>query len=199
MNRRRDFMQSNRFEINTFEELKCISDQLRMKISMLLIEREMTATEIGKHLNIPKAKIFYHLKELEKYGMVKINRTEVKGSNVYKYYVATHNGFKVNPQLLNEYRDEVSDSTKDMVTSQINRTIDVLNQYGLIMDDEQLISKTVQAKWSQNQFDTFKQKLDALIDEVDQQSNDEDESYYYLNVIGFEMRDKVFNREENDD
>ncbi|WP_323709254.1 ArsR/SmtB family transcription factor [Mammaliicoccus sciuri] len=192
-------MQSNRFEINTFEELKCISDQLRMKISMLLIEREMTATEIGKHLNIPKAKIFYRLKELEKYGMVKINRTEVKGSNVYKYYVATHNGFKVNPQLLNEYRDEVSDSTKDMVTSQINRTIDVLNQYGLIMDDEQLISKTVQAKWSQNQFDTFKQKLDALIDEVDQQSNDEDESYYYLNIIGFEMRDKVFNREENDD
>ncbi|NGX76782.1 winged helix-turn-helix transcriptional regulator [Staphylococcus sciuri] len=192
-------MQSNRFEINTFEELKCISDQLRMKISMLLIEREMTATEIGKHLNIPKAKIFYHLKEIEKYGMVKINRTEVKGSNVYKYYVATHNGFKVNPQLLNEYRDEVSDSTKDMVTSQINRTIDVLNQYGLIMDDEQLISKTVQAKWSQNQFDTFKQKLDALIDEVDQQSNDEDKSYYYLNIIGFEMRDKVFNREENDD
>jgi len=192
-------MQSNRFEINTFEELKCISDQLRMKISMLLIEREMTATEIGKHLNIPKAKIFYHLKELEKYGMVKINRTEVKGSNVYKYYVATHNGFKVNPQLLNEYRDEVSDSTKDMVTSQINRTIDVLNQYGLIMDDEQLISKTVQAKWSQNQFDTFKQKLDALIDEVDQQSNDEDKSYYYLNIIGFEMRDKVFNRKENDD
>ncbi|MEB6232859.1 ArsR/SmtB family transcription factor [Mammaliicoccus sciuri] len=191
-------MQPNRFEINTFEELKCISDQLRMKISMLLIEREMTATEIGKHLNIPKAKIFYHLKELEKYGMVKINRTEVKGSNVYKYYVATHNGFKVNPQLLNEYRDEVSDSTKDMVTSQINRTIDVLNQYGLIMDDEQLISKTVQAKWSQNQFDTFKQKLDALIDEVDQQSNDEDKSYYYLNIIGFEMRDKVFNREEND-
>lgn len=192
-------MQPNRFEINTFEELKCISDQLRMKISMLLIEREMTATEIGKHLNIPKAKIFYHLKELEKYGMVKINRTEVKGSNVYKYYVATHNGFKVNPQLLNEYRDEVSDSTKDMVTSQINRTIDVLNQYGLIMDDEQLISKTVQAKWSQNQFDTFKQKLDALIDEVDQQFNDEDKSYYYLNIIGFEMRDKVFNREENDD
>ncbi len=192
-------MQPNRFEINTFEELKCISDQLRMKISMLLIEREMTATEIGKHLNIPKAKIFYHLKELEKYGMVKINRTEVKGSNVYKYYVATHNGFKVNPQLLNEYRDEVSDSTKDMVTSQINRTIDVLNQYGLIMDDEQLISKTVQAKWSQNQFDTFKQKLDALIDEVDQQSNDEDKSYYYLNIIGFEMRDKVFNRKENDD
>ncbi|MBO3081089.1 winged helix-turn-helix domain-containing protein [Mammaliicoccus sciuri] len=192
-------MQPNRFEINTFEELKCISDQLRMKISMLLIEREMTATEIGKHLNIPKAKIFYHLKELERYGMVKINRTEVKGSNVYKYYVATHNGFKVNPQLLNEYRDEVSDSTKDMVTSQINRTIDVLNQYGLIMDDEQLISKTVQAKWSQNQFDTFKQKLDALIDEVDQQSNDEDKSYYYLNIIGFEMRDKVFNRKENDD
>ncbi|MBV5104932.1 ArsR/SmtB family transcription factor [Mammaliicoccus sciuri] len=192
-------MEPNRFEINTFEELKCISDQLRMKMSMLLIEREMTATEIGKHLNIPKAKIFYHLKELERYGMVKINRTEVKGSNVYKYYVATHNGFKVNPQLLNEYRDEVSDSTKDMVTSQINRTIDVLNQYGLIMDDEQLISKTVQAKWSQNQFDTFKQKLDALIDEVDQQSNDEDKSYYYLNIIGFEMRDKVFNRKENDD
>jgi len=192
-------MQPNRFEINTFEELKCISDQLRMKISMLLIEREMTATEIGKHLNIPKAKIFYHLKELEKYGMVKINRTEVKGSNVYKYYVATHNGFKVNPQLLNEYRDEVSDSTKDMVTSQINRTIDVLNQYGLIMDDEQLISKTVQAKWSQNQFDTFKQKLDALIDEVDQQSNNKNKSYYYLNIIGFEMRDKVFNRKENDD
>jgi len=38
-----------------------------------------------------------------------------------------------------------------------------------------------------------------LIDVVDQQSNDEDKSYYYLNIIGFEMRDKGFNREENDD
>ncbi|HAL10201.1 MULTISPECIES: ArsR/SmtB family transcription factor [Mammaliicoccus] len=191
-------MEQNRFEINTFEELKCISDKLRMEISMLLIEKEMTATEIGKYLSIPKAKIFYHLKELEKYNMVKINRSEVKGSNVYKYYVATHNGFKVNPKLLNHYQNEISDSTKGMINSQINRTIDVLFQYGLITTDNQLISKTIQSNWTEKQFDTFNRKLDLLIEEIDNQQSDESEKIYYLNVIGFEIDDKVFDRKDDD-
>lgn len=191
-------MEQNRFEINTFEELKCISDKLRMEISMLLIEKEMTATEIGKYLSIPKAKIFYHLKELEKYNMVKINRSEVKGSNVYKYYVATHNGFKVNPKLLNHYQNEISDSTKGMINSQINRTIDVLFQYGLITTDNQLISKTIQSNWTEKQFETFNRKLDLLIEEIDNQQSDESEKIYYLNVIGFEIDDKVFDRKDDD-
>lgn len=191
-------MEQNRFEINTFEKLKCISDKLRMEISMLLIEKEMTATEIGKYLSIPKAKIFYHLKELEKYNMVKINRSEVKGSNVYKYYVATHNGFKVNPKLLNHYQNEISDSTKGMINSQINRTIDVLFQYGLITTDNQLISKTIQSNWTEKQFDTFNRKLDLLIEEIDNQQSDESEKIYYLNVIGFEIDDKVFDRKDDD-
>ena len=191
-------MEYNRYEINTFDELKCISDKLRMEISMLLIEKEMTATEIGKKLEIPKAKIFYHLKELEKYKMVKLSRSEVKGSNVYKYYVATHNGFKVNPHLLNVYQEEISNSTKGMMLAQINRTIDVLNTYGLITTDEQLISKTVQAKWSKAQFESFNERLDQLIEDIDKQEKDGSEPLYYLNMVGFEVSDKIFNRQDNE-
>ncbi|MCE5008024.1 ArsR/SmtB family transcription factor [Staphylococcus equorum] len=190
-------MEYKRYEINTFEELKCISDKLRMKISMLLIEKEMTATEIGKKLDIPKAKIFYHLKELEKYNMVKISRSEVKGSNVFKYYVATHKGFKVNPTLLNSYQDEVSSSTKGMITSQIQRTIDVMNDYGLIFNDNQIISKTVQVNWSNKQFEEFNKKIENLIGEIDAQGEDTEKQLHYINIIGFEISDKIFNRKDD--
>ncbi|MES3714466.1 winged helix-turn-helix domain-containing protein [Staphylococcus ureilyticus] len=192
-------MMHNRYEIKTLEELKCISDKLRMEISMLLIEKEMTATEIGKKLNIPKAKIFYHLKELEKYNMVKNSKNEIKGSNVFKYYIATHKGFKVNPNLLNNYQEEVSNSTKGMMSSQIQRTIEVLNGYGLIFDDDKIISKTLQLNWSNKQFKEFNQKLERLINKIDtQEDSDEDEKkVYYLNVAGFEVSDKIFNRKDD--
>lgn len=191
-------MAVHRYEINTFEELKCISDKLRMEISMLLIEKEMTATEIGKKLDIPKAKIFYHLKELEKYNMVKISRSEVKGSNVFKYYVATHNGFKVNPDLLNHYQDEVSNSTKSIISSQVNRTLEVMDEYGLIYGDDQVISKTVQANWDKQQFETFNQKLEQLIEEVDQQRSGDEQQFFYLNVLGFEISDKIYDRQDKE-
>src|SRR5699024_11715139 len=99
---------------------------------MMLIEKEMTATEIGKKLEIPKAKIFYHLKELEKYEMVKLSRSEVKGSNVYKYYVATHNGFKVNPHLLNVYQEEISNSTKGMMLRSEEHTSELQSRFDLV-------------------------------------------------------------------
>lgn len=191
-------MECKRYEINTFEELKCISDKLRMKISMLLIEKEMTATEIGKKLDLPKAKIFYHLKELEKYNMVKISRIEVKGSNVFKYYVATHKGFKVNPTLLNSYQDEASSSTKGMIASQIQRAIDVMNNYGLVYSDDQIISKTVQANWSNNQFEEFNKKIVNLIEEIDTQREDEEKQLYYINIVGFEINEKIFNRKDDE-
>lgn len=191
-------MENKRFEINTFEELKCISDKLRMEISMLLIEKEMTATEIGKKLEIPKAKIFYHLKELEKHNMVKISRNEVKGSNVFKYYVATHKGFKVNSSLLNNYQDEVSSSTKGMIASQIQRTIDVMNDYGLIYNDEQIISKTIQVNWNNKQFKKFNEKIEKLIEEIDSQEEDFEQSIHYINIVGFEISDKIFDRKDDE-
>lgn len=190
-------MEYKRYEINTFEELKCISDKLRMEISMLLIEKEMTATEIGKKLGIQKAKIFYHLKELEKHNMVKINRSEVKGSNVFKYYLATHKGFKVNPNLLNSYKEEVSNSTKGMITSQIQRTIDVMNDYGLIFNDNQIISKTVQVNWSNKQFEKFNKKIESLIEEIDVEEEDTERQFHYLNIVGFEVSDKIFNHKDD--
>lgn len=191
-------MENKRYEINTFEELKCISDKLRMEISMLLIEKEMTATEIGKKLEIPKAKIFYHLKELEKHNMVKISRNEVKGSNVFKYYVATHKGFKVNSSLLNNHQDEVSSSTKGMIASQIQRTIDVMNDYGLIYNDEQIISKTIQVNWNNKQFKKFNEKIEELIEEIDSQEEVFEQSIHYINIVGFEISDKIFDRKDDE-
>ena len=104
----------------------------------------------------------------------------------------------MNPHLLNVYQEEISNSTKGMMLAQINRTIDVLNTYGLITTDEQLISKTVQARWSKAQFESFNERLDQLIEDIDKQEKDGSEPLYYLNMVGFEVSDKIFNRQDNE-
>lgn len=91
----------------------------------------------------------------------------------------------------------MSSSTKGMITSQIQRTIDVMNDYGLIFNDNQIISKTVQVNWSNKQFEEFNKKIENLIGEIDAQGEDTEKQLHYINIVGFEISDKIFNRKDD--
>ncbi|MCE4956827.1 winged helix-turn-helix domain-containing protein [Macrococcoides caseolyticum] len=186
------------FQVNTFEQLKCISDELRMKISILLIEKEMTVTDIAKQLDIPKAKIFYHMKELEKHKMIKMTQQIPEGSNILKYYRATHNGFNINPALINS--DNIHPSKK-IITEQLYRTIQVLNQFGIIEDNQYLISTTQQIRINKNEVTSFKDEINQLINKYSKSIDTEDEmegkeenlsSSYYFNLTAFEITKDIF-------
>lgn len=74
------------FVMDTLEQFRCISDPLRIKIIHALGKEPMTSQMLGEKLDIPRSKIHYHLKELEKNGLVIVSKTEQIRNFIQKFY-----------------------------------------------------------------------------------------------------------------
>lgn len=74
------------YEIETLEQLRAISDMLRIRIVDLLTERPMTVTQLAELLQLAPAKVHYHVRELEKVGLLLLVETREKGGILEKYY-----------------------------------------------------------------------------------------------------------------
>ncbi|MFC1800769.1 S-layer protein [Nanoarchaeota archaeon] len=69
-----------------FGKVKCITSKLAEKIIKLIAQRPMYATELAKELKVHEQKIYYHIRNLEKNGMIKVIKRETKKGAVASYY-----------------------------------------------------------------------------------------------------------------
>ena len=74
------------YELETIEQLRAIADILRIRIIDLLQEHPMTVTQLGDTLGMTPAKVHYHVRELEKVGLLRLVETREKGGILEKYY-----------------------------------------------------------------------------------------------------------------
>ena len=75
-----------RYEIDSVEQLRAIADILRLRIVDVLRDQPMTVTQLGELLEMAPAKVHYHVRELEKVGLLKLVETREKGGILEKYY-----------------------------------------------------------------------------------------------------------------
>lgn len=87
------------YEINTLEQLRAVADTLRIHIIDLLIDHPMTVTQLGEALGIAPAKIHYHVRELEKVGLLQLVEKREKGGVLEKYYQPIARDFSVSREL----------------------------------------------------------------------------------------------------
>lgn len=100
-----------RYEIASIEQLRAIADVLRTRIMELLRERPMTVTQIAEILSLAPARVHYHVRELEKVGLVRLVETREKGGILEKYYQPIARNIVVAADLLLAApTDEVMDS-----------------------------------------------------------------------------------------
>jgi len=86
--------------VRDLETLKTIGDHRRLDILRLLMVQPSTLTRLGVRLDLHPAKVRYHLKLLEKCGLVEfVSSREVRGF-VEKYYRATAEAFFINQVVL---------------------------------------------------------------------------------------------------
>ena len=85
--------QKSIFIIENYEQLKVISDPLRTEMLIFLVEQPHTGQMLAQELNLSRAKILYHLRELEKHKIIQLVRKEERGGNVLKFYQAVARGF----------------------------------------------------------------------------------------------------------
>ena len=88
------------YDLQNVEQLRAIADMLRMRIVDTLRERPMTVTQLGDTLDIAPAKIHYHVRELEKVGLLRLVETREKGGILEKYYQPIARDFSVPKELL---------------------------------------------------------------------------------------------------
>ena len=103
------------YEIENIEQLRAIADMLRVRIIDLLLKQPMTVTQIGDELGEAPAKIHYHVRELEKAGLVRLVETREKGGILEKYYQPIAREFSVEKSLLSAPPDEALSATSNFL------------------------------------------------------------------------------------
>src|SRR6185312_11987563 len=88
------------YELETLEQMRAIADELRTRIAEALTHRAMTVTQLGELLGQAPAKIHYHVRELERVGLVRLVATREKSGILEKYYRAVARTFTASRTLL---------------------------------------------------------------------------------------------------
>src|SRR5579884_2722178 len=91
---------NNVYYLETVEQLRAIADELRQRIIQALGDTPMTVTQLGERLGLAPSKIHYHVRELERVGLVKLVKTREKGGILEKYYSPIAEFISVPPSLV---------------------------------------------------------------------------------------------------
>lgn len=107
--------------LTTYSQLKALSDPLRAEMMIRLCERPYTGQLLSEKFDISRAKIHYHLKELEKNGLIEIVYTEEKNGIIQKFYQSVAKGFTPATDLL-PHLEILSKSGRQIFLQMIERT-----------------------------------------------------------------------------
>ncbi len=81
-----DYELAPEVEASTPSQLKALGDNTRRHILDLLLDRAATTTHLAAALDKPKGTVGYHLKVLEKAGLIRVVRTARVRAMTEKYY-----------------------------------------------------------------------------------------------------------------
>jgi len=77
------------------EDANVLSSDLAIRILRLLVEKPMYPKEIARSLKVNEQKVYYHIRNFEKAGIVSVASQESKQGAMAKYYRLEHPGFVV--------------------------------------------------------------------------------------------------------
>jgi DNA-binding transcriptional ArsR family regulator len=76
------------YNLENLEQMRAIADGLRLRIMDHLTHQPLTVTQLAEVLHEVPSKLHYHVRELERVGLVKLVETREKGGILEKYYRA---------------------------------------------------------------------------------------------------------------
>ncbi|MFS0555303.1 ArsR/SmtB family transcription factor [Brevibacillus sp. 179-C9.3 HS] len=159
--------------VETLEQLKAISDSLRLQIITLLVKEAYTGKQLATILSLSASKVHYHLKELESHGFVEVVRTEEKNGIVQKFYRAVAYDFKVSDDLLPSLREDsilLQESMLNHLRSSINRLYNAPEESFLLFADQEdpppAIAVNSEVKAPRKEIFAWLKKYQALLEEL---------------------------------
>lgn len=127
--------------IDNLPQLKSVSDPFRLQLLSMLSEKPKTGQMLADELDIPRAKIHYHLSELLKNGIILVVKTEEKNSIIQKFYAPVAKKVVPNIDLLRYTEDE---KKKDSMSYNLSLSKDGLK--GFKKDLKNFVKKASEKK-----------------------------------------------------
>ena len=115
------------FVVEKPQDIRLIYSEKHNMILRLVMESELSISDIAKKLNLNPGSVYYHLKELEKHGLVKQVREEKKGGIVKKYYRSAARRILLDSPNFN-LREQVNFNVRDQI-DRVIRSIEYLGYH----------------------------------------------------------------------
>lgn len=194
--------------LKTYEQLKSLSDPLRVRIVSLLTEEIHSGQELSHITGISRSKIHYHLQDLEKNGLVKMVKENKKRNMTQKLYQAAAKSFIPATELL-PFHEEFGESRRLVTISTLDRAKSralAAPEIGFLTESENpkewsRISTQTEVRTTKEQFKEWIAKYHNLLDEL-QKINDlekEDADWFYVATVGFQIDEPYFKDQEDDE
>lgn len=116
--------------LSTLEEIKVISDPFRFKILVLFNDNcaSLTVKQMSVKLNEVPSKVHYHVKELERIGILEIVETKEKGGIIEKYYLPTAEIFRVKKDIGTQAEAEYKQVGENLITAMYEDYVETMYQ-----------------------------------------------------------------------
>lgn len=89
------------FEIDDAETLDMLVDPIRMEMIERLFD-PLSVTELAEAMNVPRTRLYHHVRLLEEAGMIKVVQTRQRGALQEKVYRATAKTYRPSDRFLAE-------------------------------------------------------------------------------------------------
>lgn len=182
------------YYVKDLEQLKVLSDPLRVKILWELDYGAQTGKMLSVKLNLPASKMRYHLTALEKAGLVEIERTEVINGIVQKFYrpIAKEISLeKVSPIISKQEKATMEHSLAANALEGLKRTQQLLkNRDRDNIRTDELTQYFLSVSLNDENFQIAKEKTTELIEFMKEHDHQSDMAKtYHVNITGFQTND----------
>ena len=173
---------------NDLEQIKAISDPLRLRIFNALSKETMTTKQVAEVIGEPPTKLYRHVQVLEKVGLIKLVRTKKNRGTVEKYYEPIARNLNIDRKIFANLGREVMESAfYNMVNDVLQSTLHEVGQTIAEMHDDPdfpgatLAQKTIHT--NPKKLKELKDQLDAWLKAFEEADDPDGEMDYRVTLV----------------
>src|SRR5437588_8753531 len=88
------------FTVEDVATLKAVAEPLRMQLLLALDEGDLTVKELAAKLEVPPTRLYYHVRMLERHGLLEVASTRMVSGIEEKRYATTAKSWTVSDSLI---------------------------------------------------------------------------------------------------
>jgi DNA-binding transcriptional ArsR family regulator len=186
------------YTIKTLEQVKLLSDPLRLQILECLAYEELTTKQVAERLGEKPTKLYHHVAALEQAGLIRLVNTRQNRGTTEKYYRCVAKQFRVDHSLFDRAADpeETKSELLQMLAGPLERTLSEIRESvktGLINPEEQrrtAVLGTGRIRISEASLEKMKERVLAWLDEYNNADEEAGDLSFILMVAFYPVATK---------